>query len=59
MFRRIRRYTTKQRSDMIDGTDLIYDDNNGWYTHINLNQYKLIGQKDMLVSRHQETPIRI
>ncbi len=38
MFRRIRRYTTKQRSDMIDGTDLIYDDNNGWYTHINLNK---------------------
>ena len=58
MFRRIRRYTTKQRSDMIDGTDLIYDDNNGWYTHINLNKYKLVGQKDMLVARHQETPYK-
>ena len=56
MFRRIRRYTTKQRSDMIDGTDLIYDDNNGWYTHINLNTYKLVGQKDVLCARHQETP---
>ena len=58
MFRRIRRYTTKQRSDMIDGTDLIYDDNNGWYTHINLNNYKLIGQKDVLVSRHQGEPYK-
>lgn len=56
MFRRIRRYTTQQRSDMIDGTDLIYDDNNGWYTHMNLNNYKLVGQKDVLCSRHQETP---
>ena len=58
MFRRIRRYTTKQRSDMIDGTDLIYDDNNGWYTHINLNKYNLVGRKDMLVARHQETPYK-
>lgn len=54
MFRRIRRYSTKQRSDMIDGTDQIYDDHDGWYTHINLNTYKLIGQKDVLISRHQE-----
>jgi hypothetical protein len=56
MFRRIRRYTTKQRSDMIDGTDLVYDDHDGWYTHINLNNYKLLGQKDFLVARHQEEP---
>ncbi|MBW2182729.1 MAG: DUF1329 domain-containing protein [Deltaproteobacteria bacterium] len=40
MFRRIRRYTTKQRTDMIDGTDLIYDDNHGWYTHITNNNYE-------------------
>lgn len=52
MFRRIRRYTTKQRTDMIDGTDLIYDDNHGWYTHINLNTYKYVGQKDLLLWRH-------
>ena len=56
MFRRIRRYTTKQRSDMIDGTDLIYDDHDGWYTHINLNTYKLIGKRDLLIARHQEDP---
>jgi len=54
MFRRIRRYSTKQRSDMIDGTDQIYDDHDGWYTHINLNTYKLVGQRDLLLSRHQE-----
>jgi hypothetical protein len=56
MFRRIRRYTTKQRTDMIDGTDLVYDDNHGWYTHINLNTYKFIGQKDLLLWRHQDDP---
>jgi len=56
MFRRIRRYSTSQRSDMIDGSDLIYDDNHGWYTHINLNTYKLIGQKELLSVRHQEDP---
>lgn len=56
MFRRIRRYSTNQRTDMIDGTDMIYDDNHGWYTHININKYKLIGQKDLLVSRHAEDP---
>ena len=58
MFRRIRRYSTKQRSDMIDGTDLIYDDHDGWYTHINLNTYKLAGQRDLLLSRHQKDPFR-
>lgn len=58
MFRRIRRYTTRQRSDMIDGTDLIYDDNQGWYTHINLNAYKLVGQRDFLISRHQEDTLK-
>ena len=58
MFRRIRRYSTNQRSDMIDGTDMIYDDNHGWYTHINLNKYKLIGQKDVLVSRHLSEPTK-
>ncbi len=56
MFRRIRRYSTNQRSDMIDGTDMIYDDNHGWYTHVNINTYKLIGQKDLLVSRHADDP---
>lgn len=58
MFRRIRRYSTKQRSDMIDGTDLIYDDHDGWYTHISLNTYKLVGQRDLLLPRHQEEPHR-
>jgi len=56
MFRRIRRYTTKQRTDMIDGTDLVYDDNHGWYTHITNNNYKFTGQRDLLLWRHQEDP---
>jgi hypothetical protein len=56
MFRRVRRYTTKQRTDMIDGTDLIFDDLYGWYTHINANNYKFIGQQDLLMWRHQDDP---
>ncbi|MEE9504238.1 MAG: outer membrane lipoprotein-sorting protein, partial [Thermodesulfobacteriota bacterium] len=56
MFRRIRRYTTKQRTDMIDGTDLIYDDNHGWYTHITQNNYKFVGQRELLLWRHQDDP---
>ena len=54
MMRRIRRYTGKQRGDMIYGTGLIFDDHNGWYNHINLNTYKFIGQKDLLLWRRQD-----
>jgi len=54
MFRRIRRYASTQRSDSIDGTDMIYDDHDGWYTSINHNTYKAMGRADLLVSRHQE-----
>ncbi|MCX5905272.1 MAG: DUF1329 domain-containing protein [Proteobacteria bacterium] len=54
MFRRIRRYATSQRTDTIDGTDMIYDDQDGWYTPINLNSYKFLGRADLLVGRHQD-----
>jgi hypothetical protein len=54
MFRRIRRYATSQRTDTIDGTDMIYDDQDGWYTPINLNTYKFLGRADLLVGRHQD-----
>ncbi len=53
MFRRITRYATDQRTDTIDGTDLIYDDHDGWYTTTMRNTYKAIGRADLLVSRHQ------
>ena len=52
-FRRIRRYPTSQRTDTIDGTDMIYDDQDGWYTHPTRNAYTAQGRADLLVSRHQ------
>jgi hypothetical protein len=54
MFRRIRRYSTSQRTDTIDGTDMIYDDQEGWYTHPNRNTYKAQGRADILIGRHQD-----
>ncbi len=54
MFRRIRRYATSQRTDTIDGTDMIYDDQDGWYTHLGHNTYKYLGRKDLLFARHQD-----
>jgi len=54
MFRRIRRYATSQRTDTIDGTDMIYDDQEGWYTHPTRNTYKALGRADLLVPRHQD-----
>ena len=54
MFRRIRRYATSQRTDTIDGTDMVYDDHDGWYTSPIRNTYKAIGRADLLVSRHED-----
>jgi len=54
MFRRIRRYATSQRTDTIDGTDMIYDDQEGWYTHPTRNTYTARGRADLLVARHQD-----
>jgi hypothetical protein len=54
MFRRIRRYTASQRTDSIDGTDMIYDDQDGWYTHVIHNTYDSKGRADLLVARHQD-----
>ncbi|MCP4716524.1 MAG: DUF1329 domain-containing protein [Deltaproteobacteria bacterium] len=54
MFRRVRRYATSQRTDMIDGTDMIYDDQDGWYTHPGHNIYTYKGRADLLVARHQD-----
>ena len=55
MFRRIRRYATNQRTDTIDGTDMIYDDQDGWYTHLKHNTYSSLGRRDLLVARHQDS----
>jgi hypothetical protein len=53
-FRRIRRISTAQRTDSIDGSDLIYDDEFLWDGHITRNNYKYVGRKDLLCARHQD-----
>jgi len=53
-FRRIRRLSTSQRTDSIDGTDLIYDDEYMWDGQITRNTYKYLGKKDLLCSRHTD-----
>jgi len=53
-FRRIRRLSTTERTNAIDGTDQIYDDGNMWDGHISRNTYTLKGKKEMLLSRHQD-----
>ena len=53
-FRRIRRMSTAQRTDSIDGTDLCYDDEFFWDGHIQRNTYKYTGKKDLLCVRNQD-----
>jgi len=53
-YRRIRRLSTSERTNAIDGTDMIYDDGHMWDGHIVRNIYELKGKKDMLLSRHQD-----
>lgn len=53
-FRRIRRMSTGQRTDSIDGTDLIYDDEFFWDGHITRNTYEYKGTKELLCTRHQD-----
>jgi len=53
-FRRIRRLSTAERTNAIDGTDQIYDDGYMWDSPVHRNTYKLIGKKDMLVPRHTD-----
>jgi hypothetical protein len=53
-FRRIRRLSVAQRTDSIDGSDIIYDDEYLWDGQLNRNTYTLKGKKDMLCSRHTD-----
>jgi len=52
-FRRIRRLSTNQRTDSIDGSDLIYDDEYLWDGQLSRNTYTLKGKKDLLCSRNE------
>ncbi len=53
-FRRVRRMSTAQRTDSIDGTDLCYDDEFFWDGPIQRNTYKYTGKKDLLCVRNQD-----
>jgi hypothetical protein len=51
-FRRIRRMNTSQRTDAIDGSDLIYDDEYLWDGQLLRNTYSYKGKKELLTDRH-------
>jgi hypothetical protein len=51
-FRRIRRMNTAQRTDAIDGSDLIYDDEYLWDGQLLRNSYTYKGKKELLTDRH-------
>jgi len=52
--RRVRRQSTEQRVDTVGGQDNCYDDNYNWDGAITRNNYKLLGRKEFLFSRHQD-----
>jgi len=51
-FRRIRRMNTSQRTDAVDGSDLIYDDEYLWDGQLSRNTYSYKGKKELLTDRH-------
>jgi hypothetical protein len=53
-FRRIRRLSQAERCNAIDGTDMIYDDGDMNDMYISRSNYKYIGKKELLLSRHQD-----
>ncbi len=53
-FRRIQRISNTERTDSIDGTDLIYDDEYFWDGQILRNTYTWTGYKELLCARHQD-----
>jgi hypothetical protein len=51
-FRRIRRVATSQRTDAIDGSYIIYDDEYLWDGQLLRNTYTYRGKKELLTDRH-------
>ncbi len=51
-FRRIQRISNAERTDSIDGTDLIYDDEYCWDGQMLRNSYTLTGTRELLCARH-------
>jgi hypothetical protein len=55
-FRKITRIQTDVRDDVADGLDWIADDYpDGFDDNINVNNYKLVGRKKLLLSRHTDS----
>lgn len=52
MVRRIRRLGITWKLDTMHGTEMFPDDENGWNSHVNIKNWKLIGRKEMLLGRH-------
>jgi hypothetical protein len=53
--RRVRRRSTSERQDAQGGADYCAFDNIGWDGPIQINTYKYLGQKDLLMGRHTDT----
>jgi len=52
--RRVRRLSTAERMETIDGADFSRDDSGHWDGLMTRNEYNITGRKDMLISRHQD-----
>ena len=55
MVRRIRRLGITWKLDTMHGTEMFPDDENGWSSHVNIKNWKLVGRKEMLLGRHTDT----
>ena len=54
MYRRIRRMSSSQRGDTIDGTDHCYADGWAYADQINRQNFKFLEVREMLANRHQD-----
>ncbi len=55
--RRIRRRSTTERQDAQGGADFCGFDNMGWDGPIQLNTYNYLGQREVLLARHQDPSV--
>jgi len=53
-YRRIQRMSQAERTNALDGTDMIYDDGNMWDGNLLRNTYSYKGKKELLLARHQD-----
>ena len=55
VIRRVRRRSTSERQDALGGGDFCSYDNNGWDGPIQINKYKYLGPRELLLLRHTDT----